>query len=254
MKTEPSVIFGINAILEKLKANPDEIAEIFVSGGAAARVVQTEAARLGVRVSHVNGAVLDHMAMGQRHQGAVARVAAYQYSSLDDLLGSSVSSLPEHVLILDGITDPRNFGALLRCADAAGVADVVIPKDRAATVSPTVIKTSAGAAHHVKVYRVTNLRRAMQCLKQTGYWLVGLDTGAKASIYERTYPERLGIVLGSEGQGMRPLVREQCDFLVSIPMSGRVASLNVAAAGAVFLYEIKRQRGYPYVDKGETKR
>jgi 23S rRNA (guanosine2251-2'-O)-methyltransferase len=161
---------------------------------------------------------------------------------LDDLLDSSVSSLPDSVLILDGITDPQNFGAILRCAEAAGVAHVVIPKDRAASVNPTVIKTSAGAAHYVKVYQVTNLRRAMQRLKETGYWLVGLEAGAKASIYERSYPEKLGIVLGSEGQGMRPLVREQCDFLVSIPMSGRVASLNVAAAGAVFLYEIKRQR------------
>jgi 23S rRNA (guanosine2251-2'-O)-methyltransferase len=242
MKAEPSIIFGINAILEKLKANPDGIAEILVSGGAAARAVQPEAARLGVRVSRVNGSVLDRMATGERHQGAVARVAAYHYSSLDDLLDSSVSSLPASVLILDGITDPQNFGAILRCAEAAGVAHVVIPKDRAASVNPTVIKTSAGAAHYVKVYRVTNLRRAMQRLKETGYWLVGLEAGAKASIYERSYPEKLGIVLGSEGQGMRPLVREQCDFLVSIPMSGRVASLNVAAAGAVFLYEIKRQR------------
>jgi 23S rRNA (guanosine2251-2'-O)-methyltransferase len=254
MKAEPSIIFGINAILEKLKASPDEIAEIFVSGGAAAQTVRTTAARLGVRVSRVTGAVLDRMALGQRHQGVVARVAAFHYGSLEDLLDSSAGSLPERVLILDGVTDPRNFGALLRCADGAGVAHVVIAKDRSAGVTSTVVKASAGAAHHVNVYRVTNLRRAMERLKQSGYWLAGLDAGATTSIYGRSYPEKLGVVLGSEGQGMRPLVREQCDFLVSIPMSGRVASLNVAVAGAVFLYEIKRQQAYPNVDNGKTKR
>jgi 23S rRNA (guanosine2251-2'-O)-methyltransferase len=255
MKAEPSIIFGINAILEKLKASPDEIAEILISGGAAARALQAVAARLGVRVSPVKGTVLDRLAPGQRHQGAVARVSAYHYASLDDWLDSSVATSPQRVLILDGITDPRNLGALLRCAEAAGVAHVVIPKDRSSSVTPTVIKASAGAAHHVRVYRVTNLRRAMQQLKESGYWLVGLDAGAGMSIYGRSYPERLGVVLGSEGQGMRPLVREQCDFLVSIPMSGQVASLNVAAAGAVFLYEIKRQQLYQEnVDKSGTKR
>jgi 23S rRNA (guanosine2251-2'-O)-methyltransferase len=254
MKAEPSIIFGINAILEKLKAHPDEIAEILISGGAAARAVEAAAAPLGVRVTTVKSSVLDRLALGQRHQGAVARVSPYHYSSLDDWLDSSVATPPEHVLILDGITDPRNLGALLRCAEAAGVAHVVIPKDRAASVTPTVIKASAGAAHHVKVYRVTNLRRIMQRLKESGYWLVGLDAAAGMSIYGRSYPDRLAVVLGSEGQGMRPLVREQCDFLVSIPMSGQVASLNVAVAGAVFLYEIKRQREYQeLVDKRETK-
>jgi 23S rRNA (guanosine2251-2'-O)-methyltransferase len=252
MEAQPSVVFGINAILEKLKANPDEVAEILVSGAPAARAVHMEAARLGIRVTHVKSALLDRLAMGQRHQGAVARVAAYHYGSFDDLLDSSASSSPQRVLILDGITDPRNLGALLRSAEGAGVTHVVIPKDRSASVTPTVIKASAGAAHHVKIYRVPNLRRVMDGLKESGYWLVGLDAAADTSIYRRTYPEKLGIVLGSEGQGMRPLVREHCDFTVSIPMSGMVASLNVAVAGAVFLYEVKRQQGY--IDKREATR
>jgi 23S rRNA (guanosine2251-2'-O)-methyltransferase len=252
VETEPCVIFGVNAILEKLKASPADVVEIFVSGGAGARVVQTEAARLGVRLTHAQTALLDRLATGQRHQGAVAKVAAYHYWSLDDLLASSVYSSRARVLVLDGITDPRNFGALLRCADGAGVAHVVIPKDRSASVTPTVIKASAGAAHHVKIHRVTNLRQAMEGLKQSGFWLVGLEASAGTSLYRRTYPEKLGIVLGSEGQGMRPLVRKQCDFLVSIPMSGKLASLNVAAAGAVFLYEVLRQQ--EFVDKLEGKR
>jgi 23S rRNA (guanosine2251-2'-O)-methyltransferase len=255
MEAEPSVIFGINAILEKLKASPDEIQEILISGGAGARVVQTAAERIGVRVTHAKGASLDQLAMGQRHQGAVARVAAYHYGSWDDLLDSSVSLSAQRVLILDGITDPRNLGALLRCADGAGVPHVVIPKDRSANVTPTVIKASAGAAHHVKIYRVTNLRQAMQRLKHGGFWLVGLEASAGTTIYDRMYPEKLGIVLGSEGQGMRPLVRKQCDFLASIPMLGKVSSLNVAVAGAIFLYEAMRQQAYQaYVDNREAKR
>jgi 23S rRNA (guanosine2251-2'-O)-methyltransferase len=252
MEAQPPVIFGINAILEKLRARPTEVAEILISGAAAARAIQPEAARLGVRVTHVKSALLDRLAVGQRHQGAVARVTPFHYEALDVLLQSPVSTSPQRVLLLDGITDPGNFGALLRSADGAGVAHVVIPKDRSASVTSTVIKASAGAAHHVKIYRVTNLSRAMDSLKQSGYWLVGLDGTADTSIYARTYPDRLGIVLGSEGQGIRPLVREHCDFLVSIPMAGKVASLNVAVAGAVFLYEVMRQQGN--VDKRETKR
>jgi 23S rRNA (guanosine2251-2'-O)-methyltransferase len=243
MDAEQSVIFGVNAILEKLKASPAEIVEILLSKGSAARLVESAAARVGIRVTYAKSALLDRLAMGQRHQGAVARVAAYHYLALDDLLDTCASpSPPQRVLILDGITDPRNLGALLRCAEGAGVTHVVIPKDRSASVTPTVIKASAGAAHHVKIYRVTNLRHAMQRLKQSGIWLVGLDVRAESSIYGRTYPERLGIVLGSEGHGMRALVRKECDFLVSIPMSGKVASLNVAVAGAVFLYEAMRQQ------------
>jgi 23S rRNA (guanosine2251-2'-O)-methyltransferase len=253
MDAQQSVIFGINAILEKLKASPDEVAEILVSGGSAARVIENEAKRSGVRVSRAPSALLDRLALGQRHQGVVARVAVYHYRSMDDLLDRDVVGFaPQQLLLLDGITDPRNFGALLRSADGAGVSHVVIPKDRSVGVTPTVIKTSAGAAHHVNIYRVTNLRQAMQRLKEKGFWLLGLDAGAESSIYAHPYPEKLAIVLGSEGQGMRPLIRKECDFLVSIPMSGKVASLNVAVAGAVFLYEIRRQQAN--IDKAGAKR
>ena len=253
MDAEQSMIFGINAVLEKLKASPDEIAEILFSGGSAAQLIESRARVLGIRVAHAHSALLDRLAMGQRHQGVVARVAPYRYWSLDDLLEHcALSGEPQRVLILDGITDPRNFGALLRSADGAGVPHVVIAKDRSASVTPTVVKASAGAAHHVRVYRVTNLRQTMQRLKNAGFWLLGLDAGAASSIYGRTYPDKLGIVLGSEGQGMRPLVRKECDFLVAIPMAGRVASLNVAVACAVFLYEVRRQ--LENVDKPETKR
>jgi 23S rRNA (guanosine2251-2'-O)-methyltransferase len=244
METEPSVIFGINAILEKLKAQPSDVFQILLSGGAAARVIQSEAARVGIAVTFAKTAVLDNLAQGQRHQGVVARVAAYRYAALDELLDSSVSSLPKRVLILDSITDPGNFGALLRCAEAAEAPHVVISKDRSASVTAIVVKASAGAVHHVKIYRVSNLRAAMGRLKQNGFWLFGLDAAAATSIYDLKYPEKLGIVLGAEGHGMRPLVRQQCDFLVGIPMLGEVTSLNVAVAGGIFLYETLRQTRY----------
>jgi 23S rRNA (guanosine2251-2'-O)-methyltransferase len=210
--------------------------------GEAGRAVESEAERLRVRVTHVSRELLDQLALGERHQGALARVAAFRYWPVAELIDNAFSSPPpRRILILDGLTDPRNLGALLRAAEGAGARHVVIPKDRSASVTPTVIKASAGAAHHMRVSRVTNLRQTMQQLKDRGYWLAGLEAGAETTIYDRTYPERLGIVLGSEGHGMRRLIRQECDFLVSIPMFGKLGSLNVAVAGAVFLYEVLRQ-------------
>ena len=152
------------------------------------------------------------------------------------------AEIAEWILILDGIVDPRNFGALLRTAEAAGVRHIVIPKDRSVEVTPLVVKASAGAAHHLNIYKVTNLRRTMQELKQAGYWTVGLAVGAKECLYDRVYPEKLAIVLGSEATGVRPINLRECDFLVSIPMLGKVASLNVGVAGAIFLFEMVRQQ------------
>lgn len=241
MKDEQSIVFGVNAIVEKLRSSPDEIVEILLAGEAARRI-EAEAERASVRVTHVSRELLNQLALGERHQGVLARVAAFRYWAVGELIDSALSSAPPRVvLILDGLTDPRNLGALLRAAEGAGARHVVIPKDRSAPVTPTVIKASAGAAHHLRIYRATNLRQTMKQLKDRGYWLVGLEAGAETSIYDRTYPERLGIVLGSEGHGMRRIIRQECDFLVSIPMYGKLSSLNVAVAGAVLLYEVMRR-------------
>jgi len=205
--------------------------------------VEAAARRVGVRVNFVSPAVLDRLAAGQRHQGVAAKIAAIPYLQVSSLLESvSASSGPEQILILDGLTDPHNFGALLRTAEAVGIEHVIIPKDRSVGVTAVVVKASAGAVHHLKIYKATNLRRAIDSLKGQGFWFAGLDVQAKEAIYDRVLPERLGIVLGSEGEGIRPLIRQQCDFLVSIPMAGEIASLNVAVAGAVFLYELVRQK------------
>lgn len=258
MNREQSFIFGINPVLEKLKASANDISEILIakgSRGPALRTVDAEARRLGVRVTYLRPEVLDRLSNRQKHQGVLARVEAYSYSSLSELL-EVIPSLSGYVwiLILDGLTDPRNFGALLRTAEAVGVRHIVIPKDRSVAVTPIVVKASAGAVHHLKIHRAANLTRAIVSLKKNGFWIVGLDAQASDGIYDRAYPEKLGIVLGGEGAGIRPLILRDCDYRVSVPMRGKITSLNVSVAGAVFLYELLRQASGRAIDKGVAKR
>ena len=246
MASRTEIVFGINPVQEKLRASPKDVLEIlFVEAGdgAALRSIEREAVRHGVRVSRVPVHLLDRLASGQRHQGVIAKIECFHYLSLDKFLeriSTGVNS--EWILILDGVTDPRNFGALLRTAEAVGIGHVVIPKHRSAEVTPLVVKASSGATFYLNIVKATNLRRALSELKKRGYWIVGLDAKAAKTIYENKYPERLVIVLGSEGKGIRQINLRECDFVVSIPMLGKVASLNVAVAGAVFLYEVLRQR------------
>jgi 23S rRNA (guanosine2251-2'-O)-methyltransferase len=245
MDRAQQLIFGIHPVLEKLRASPAEVEEVIIaedSARSAARSVDVAARQVGVRVKYGSAATLDRLAAGQRHQGVVAKIAVIPYMQVARLLETISSSGPEQILILDGLTDPHNFGALLRTAEAVGIRHVIIPKDRSVGVTAVVVKASAGAVHHLKIYKATNLRRAIKSLKDQGFWVAGLDVHATDGIYDRVLPERLGIVLGSEGAGIRPLIRQECDFLVSIPMAGKIASLNVAVAGAVFLYELVRQK------------
>ncbi len=255
MAKSENIIFGVNPVLEQLSAAPDEIDEILIaesSAGGALRRIARLAREQGLRVVSSQTKILDRLAGGYRHQGVVARVEAYRYQPFDELLKqASAESAPLSILLLDGLTDPRNLGALLRSAEAAGVDHVVIPKDRAAQVTPLVVKASAGAAEHLKISQVTNLRRAIGTLKEHGFWAVGLDGQSKDCLYDRDLPSRLAIILGGEGKGLRPVTLGECDFVVSIPMLGKIASLNVAVAGAVFLYELVRRRRD--VDKRETK-
>lgn len=245
MAQNENLVFGVNPVLEKIHASSADILEILISDDsdrAVLRRIGQEAARLGLRVVTVQRKVLDRLVEGQRHQGVVAKVDAYSYLPFEDLLQEiSATKDLKWILILDGLTDPRNFGALLRSAEAVGIRHVVIPKDRSVEITPVAVKASAGAAYHVSITKVTNLRRAISQVKERGYWVVGLDSDSPDTIYERSYPTRLAIVLGSEGKGMRPLILHECDFLVSIPMLGKVESLNVGAAAAVFFYELLRQ-------------
>lgn len=245
MSKNQNLVFGVNPVLEKLRASANDILEILISDSsdrAVLRLVSQEAARLGLRVVTVERKALDKLVGGQRHQGVVAKVEAYRYLPFAVLLERLCESVNlEWILILDGLTDPRNFGALLRTAEAVGIRYIVIPKDRSAEVTPLAVKASAGAAYHLNIARVTNLRRAISELKKRGFWIVGLDADERESVYDKSYPSQLAIVLGSEGKGVRPVILRECDFLVSIPMLGKVGSLNVAAAGAIFLYELLRQ-------------
>ena len=256
MSNNQNIVFGINPVLEKLKASADDILEILIaesSESPALRQIAQEAKQRGLRMVPVQARALDRLAGGYRHQGVVARVEAYHYLSFDELLQQASRETPTSwILVLDGLTDPRNLGALLRTAEAAGVSHVVIPKDRSVDVTPVVVKASAGATHHLHITKVTNLRRAIGELKLQGYWTVGLDGQSLESIYDKDFPNRLVIVLGGEGKGLRPVTLRECDFVVSIPMLGKIASLNVAVAGAVFLYELVRQSRN--IDKRLTKR
>ena len=246
MQQDPLFLYGIHSILEKMRAGPNDIEEIIISEDSltgAARALYSEAARLGLRVSYARRAALDRLAQGQRHQGVVARIVPYEYMQVSELL--SEVSAPEFsgcILALDGITDPHNFGAILRTAEAVGVRHVVIPKDRSVDVTSVVIRTSAGAVHHLRICKVTNLRRAIVGLKERAFWIVGLSADAPRRVFDLDYPAKLTLVLGSEGEGIRPLIRRECDFQVAIPMLGKTASLNVSVAGAVCLYEWVRQR------------
>jgi 23S rRNA (guanosine2251-2'-O)-methyltransferase len=187
---------------------------------------------------------LDRLAAGERHQGAIAEVsprAGDPETQLEEAL-EALGDTPGLLLVLDGVTDPHNLGACLRSADAAGVAAVIVPRDRAAGLTPVVRKVAAGAAESVPLIAVVNLARTLRELKERGLWLVGTADDAPGTLYEADLTGPTVLVLGSEGEGMRRLTREACDQLVSIPMSGAVESLNVSVATGVALFEAVRQR------------
>ncbi|MFH1136728.1 MAG: 23S rRNA (guanosine(2251)-2'-O)-methyltransferase RlmB [Pseudomonadota bacterium] len=244
------VIGGVNPVLEALRSGAARIQRIYLAENRSGRVAGEilELARSGnLSVQRVDRERLDRMYGGGGHQGVVAEVGPYQYHDFEEILlrGAGDRSL---VLILDGIQDPGNLGSLLRSAEAAGAAGVVIPRERAAPVTAAAVKASAGAAEHLPVARVVNLSRALDEMKERGFWIVGADAEAGTCLYDVKLPARMGLVVGAEGRGLRRLVKEKCDLLVSIPLKGRVASLNASAAGALFLFEFVRRGEKPGPD------
>jgi 23S rRNA (guanosine2251-2'-O)-methyltransferase len=238
------VIFGINAVSEALRARGRAFEYVAVAKERQDARVQkiVESCRAeGVPVRFEAREQLTRLARSGAHQGVVALAAAKQYEGLEDVLGAKRDRYA-FVLVLDGIEDPHNLGALLRTADAAGVDGVVIPERRAVGVNATVVKTSAGASEHVPVAKVTNLGRTLEELKEKNVWVVGLDERGAQSYDEIDYAMDCAVVLGAEGHGLHEQVRKKCDFLVRIPMLGKVPSLNVSVAGAVVMYEVARQR------------
>ncbi len=239
-------IAGINAAAAALEHDGASVREVLLDAKARNPRL-TELAQLardqGIAVNSVGVAVLDRAAAGVRHQGIVVRSTPVRNLDEDDLDALLESTERPLLLVLDGVQDPHNLGACLRSAAAAGVSAVVMPKDRSAPINATVRKTSAGAADRIAVVRVTNLARTMAELKQAGVWLVGLAGEAEASLYDMDLAGAVGIVMGGEGEGLRRLTRERCDFLARIPMPGAVESLNVSVATGVALFEAVRQRG-----------
>ena len=236
MKQE--VIYGLRPVVEALRSKRREVREVLDSVGD--KEIFSEAATRGVPVKRVSRNRVEELARGGVHQGVVARVGPYPYSGLEEIL---VASDPL-VVVLDGVTDPRNLGAVLRVADGAGASGVVVPKDRAVGLTPAAVKASAGASEHVPVARETNLRRALEKMKEAGVWVYAAEGGAASAVYtDLDLSGPLAFVLGSEGRGVRRLVQEGCDGRVSIPMCGAVSSLNVSVAAAVLLFEARRQRG-----------
>jgi 23S rRNA (guanosine2251-2'-O)-methyltransferase len=196
------------------------------------------AASVGVRVERVPHDAIDRLSQGATHQGVVADVETERAAELSELAAGSAPL----IVVLDGIEDPHNLGAILRTADAAGVSGVVVQTRRSALHAGTVAKTSAGALSHVRVAEVVNIARAIEELKELGVWSVGLAGEASQTYDEIDLTGPIALVMGAEGPGLRRLVREKCDFLVSIPMGGHVGSLNVSVAAGVALFEAVRQR------------
>src|SRR5437867_2910632 len=239
-----NLIYGINAVTEALKARGRAFEWVGVAKERhdlrLQRVID-ECRRQAVAVRFVLRSELDRMAGNNAHQGVVAVTSAKQYSDVDDVLTAKRGQY-SLVVVLDGVEDPHNFGAILRTAEAAGADGVVIPERRAAGVTGTVAKASAGASEHLPVAKVTNIARTLEELKAKNLWIVGLDERGKQNYDEVDYKMDCAVVLGAEGKGLHDLVAKKCDFLVSIPMLGKVPSLNVSVAGGVVLYEVVRQR------------
>jgi len=242
------ILYGINPVREALRGNRKAF-ELFVqTGGTDQRIAKlaTLAEEKGIAVRRRERADLERLAGNPHHQGVVLKVAPFVYVELEDFLASHQESEGGlFVLVLDGIQDPQNLGALIRSAACAGVQGVIIPKDRACGMTPVVEKASAGAVETIPVIQVTNLVQTLERLKQAGCWTFGLAGESDKDIYQADYRGNLALVVGSEGEGIRPLVRKHCDLLLAIPHYGGISSLNASVAGGIVLFEAARQRCKP---------
>ena len=243
----PEYVVGRNPVIERLQRESQDVEKIcIVEGSTHARIHQiiTIAARAGIPIKHCTRRELDRLEPSVPHQGVIAVVRTPQYSDLSSILAKVQHGARDALLVmLDGVQDPRNLGAILRTADAANADAVIIPKNRAVGITAAVHKASAGASAYIPIVKVTNLARTIDTLKKAGIWVAGA-TGDASSLYtDADFNVPLCLVFGSEGTGIRRLVKEKCDYLVHLPMFGNIASLNVSVAAGVLLYEVLRQRG-----------
>ncbi|HUH65800.1 MAG TPA: 23S rRNA (guanosine(2251)-2'-O)-methyltransferase RlmB [Syntrophales bacterium] len=238
------VIFGINPVLEDLKSRTGRINRIVVArgrGGEGLHKILDLAEKKAIRIEFRERSYLDRESGKALHQGVIGFCKPFAYATVDDVIANRNPGLKHDlILLLDGITDPQNLGTLIRTAHCCGANGVIIPRDRSASVTGSTIKTSAGTADYTPIARVVNLAGTIDYLKGRGFWIYGTDPVSGKDISSVDFSGHVGLVMGSEGRGMRQLVRKQCDFLLSIPMVGRIDSLNVSVAAGIILYEILR--------------
>ena len=232
------IIFGMNPVLEAIRSHPQRIHYIAVAKGAHTNRVFDAAKKAGLPVRVLSADQIDRLAGRGVHNGVVADVSEASYADFEEIIAREDTKF---VLILDGVTDPQNFGAILRVAEGFGVNVVVIPQHESVGLTPAAVKASAGASEWVQVAQVTNLARTIEELKKSNYWVyAAAANGERPTAID--FRGKVALVLGSEGKGIRRNVLEHCDRTVTIPMSGRVDSLNVATAAAVLCYEVRRQQ------------
>jgi len=239
------IVAGRNAVYEVL-ASGRPVNKIYIKtgtqGGSLGRIIHA-AGELAVPVEYVRGEALDKLAPGTRHQGVAASVAPIPFSSLDAVVESAYASgKTPFLLLLDGLQDPQNVGALIRSADAAGAQGVLLPGRRSCPLTMTVAKVSAGAVNYVPVVQIGNISQTLDNLKKKGFWVAGADMNGESLYFETDLDRPLVLVIGAEGKGLSRLVKENCDMLMRIPMQGSINSLNASAAGAVLMFEVVRQR------------
>ena len=236
---------GRNAVLELLESDRD-INKIFISDGdkhGSINKIIALAKKKKVLINEISRAKLNQMAQTENNQGVIAIVPPFEYCDIEDIIEVAKDKNEKpFILILDGIEDPHNLGSIIRSAETAGVHGIIIPKRRAASVNSTVAKVSAGAVAYMKVARVNNINDAINYLKENDVWICGTDIAADKYYYNEDFTGGIGIVIGNEGSGMSRLVKENCDFLVKIPMKGKVTSLNASVSAGIIMYEVVKQR------------
>ncbi|MDP3286331.1 MAG: 23S rRNA (guanosine(2251)-2'-O)-methyltransferase RlmB [Desulfobacterales bacterium] len=245
MKTE--MLYGIHPVFEALKAGRREFFELYIVGERDSERYKDITGLLSSRkipVKKVKPAQIEQMTGSVLHQGIVARVSEYPLIPFDDILNNIKPGVMDFLILLDNIVDPQNLGALVRTALCVGAGGVIITKDRSAFPTPAVSKASAGALEHISLSKTTNMINAIKEIKDKGLWIAGLDAMAGMPVYDCDFKAPIALVIGGEGKGIRPLVRSNCDFLVSIPQKKGISSLNASVAGAVVMYEVLRQRDY----------
>jgi len=237
-------IYGRNPVIEALRAKK-EITKIFVrfgTQGSSVEQIKRLAREAGVPVSQLDKQKFDRLGRHSEAQGVVALIEEYTAVSLEEMIGDVREQDPSFFLAVDNITDPRNLGAILRSAECAGVHGVILPQRDSAPITDTVVKTSAGAASHIRIARVGNLHQALEKLKEAGVWVAGLDAEGDTDMLALDGFRPICLVVGSEGKGLRPVIQKACEIMIRIPMWGRVDSLNASVAAALVLYEVRRKR------------